>query len=185
MIKSEVSVIIKIRDVHTSDKWNTDGKAPLSLDMHVPFIEDSAPSRARRRINRYYSHLSKKLKNYCRSIAGSGDAGAYCLSYTVTRDDGEALSIYCDIFRDGVLCGRLACTWDVSSGYPLPLSHFTALSRSAIINFISQSDSSCSKKRLRRFFDPDNFYVCEDCVRIYYQPMSLYRGIAVFRFEAV
>lgn len=178
-------VITEIRDIHTSDKLSSAENPPLTLDMHIPCLEKSVPAGARRRINRYYSHLSRKLKNYCTSAAVSGRGGAYTLAYTVTRDGGGMLSIYCDISRDAVLCGRLACTWDTASGYPLPLSHFTPLSRSAIIKTISQSDVSCPEKRLRRFFDPDNFYVCDDCVRVYYQPSTLYRSIAVFRCEAV
>lgn len=180
-----MSDIIKMHDIHTSDNWKHAEKPPLSVDVRLPCLEGSAQSGAYKRINRYYSHLAKKMKKYCRTMAAKGESGAYEISYTVTRSDDEILSIYCDICKDNEVRGRLACTWDILSGYPLPLSRFTSLSRHAMIAHISQADNSCSKRSLRRFFDPDNFYVCDDCVKIYYQPMSLYRSITVFRCEGI
>ncbi|MCR4772103.1 MAG: RsiV family protein [Oscillospiraceae bacterium] len=166
----------EIRDVPARHSWTKDGETVASLDVRLPHI-DGVP----KRVNNYYSILEKRLRSFCRRRARAGERGIYRLDYTVGLSGGEYISIYCDVYRDGVVRARTACTWDAASGYPLPLGHFTELSRRAVTGRISALIErerfpvyfKSYGKRLRRFYDPDNFWLSEEGIHFYYQPLTL------------
>lgn len=166
----------EVREIKTLDSWRKGDQIPVTLDMSRPYLEN-APAR----INRYYFHLEKKMKGFCVRLARSGQRGVFKFRYVVGRNDDDCTSIYCDVYRNAILRARLACTWDMSSGYPLPLGRFTDLSRRMQLERVLEQIRSDRtgiyfrgyEKRAKRFYDPDNFWLDEKGVFIFFQPLTL------------
>ena len=165
-----------ISELHSRHSWEKDGDEITLLDITLPRL-GGVP----KHVNAYYLLLEKRLKAFCRRRARAGDRSVYKADYTAALLGDDHISIYCDISRDGLVRARTACTWDAVTGYPLPLGHFTALSRRAVIGLIDRQIKNerypiffkDAVRRLSRFYDPDNFWIDEKGIWFFYQPLCL------------
>lgn len=170
----------------------------LTLSLRVPVLEGDAPQLRRigrcfaRQAQAWLVRWEGPL--YALACAALREAGEQsrpfspwtaALDFTVTRNSGGLLSLHTDAAeRHGTarpLLVRSGETWDLSSGTPVSLSALFPARRqrrqvrSAVADQCARRASSGEylfyedwPRRTEADFDPDNFYLTEDALVIFY-----------------
>ena len=185
-------------------EWTVDGIPVLSAVVSLPRPTDRA-GRIPRRIDRFYQLQSRIYLQYCekqlfplsageyqRALAGSSPLPHDTAAMTgrVTCSEHGVWSLFTDT-RETVggqtELLRRGDTWDLSSGYPLPLSAFfpqrfparKALISCAETEILRQEQAGLARyhdawrRELRRRFNRENFYLCPDGLRFFWQMYAI------------
>ena len=120
-------------------EWTVEGVPVLRLSGTLP-QPVGKPSRVPRRVQRFYQHQARCYLRYCQrfllplaeeahraALAASAPLPLYTaqLRYEVTCNEGGVWSLYTEsreVLGGDVTVLRRGDTWDLRSGYPLPLS---------------------------------------------------------------
>ena len=174
--------------------------API-LQIRIRRPKFSEERRGLRRMERYYRQVGECWKTYWETqLFPQAQAAAQAakdqslpfspwqatLDFTVSYESEALVSIYLDAVQtQGVpskLMVRTACTWDYSTGTPLPLSHFWPLGRRGRRKLIaalavqaeellhsgqSLLDEDCLEK-LGPQFHAQRFYLSENRIHLFY-----------------
>lgn len=171
-----------------------------------------------RRISRFYERFAARMLRYAKATLypeakrrlkalnqGKPFAPfAFTMDYTVARNDGEFVSLYCDIvtrFGLGTATERYADTFSAQSGFLLKLSelfpaktHYRKLILQALLQQAAGRQEAGElyldhpKRRLKRHFSEEQFYLTDQGLAVFYQlytvaPLS--RGIPVFQLNSL
>lgn len=208
--------MIELQPFAAEREWTVDGIPVLSAAVSVPqpmCTTDKIP----RRLHRYYQLQCRSFLKYCEkellpraeaeyraALAASSPLPAFHaeLSYQVTYHDSHFLSLYTQS-REAIahqkLTMRRSDTWDLTTGYPVPLSDLFA-PRSAwkrqLLKLIEdeirrQETAGIAqyaphwKKKLRQSFNPQNYYLTADGLAFFFPMYTIapsVEGIPVFVF---
>ena len=183
-------------------EWTADGVPALSAAVTVPEPVPCA-DRTARRIRRYYQLQCRSFLHYCEKVllpqaaaevraalAASRPLPVFRaeLTYQVTHNEGGLWSLYTQS-RETVpgapsLLLRRGDTWDLSDGYPVPLSAFfprrsgwrRRLMEAAEAEVRRREAAGVSRyhegvrRKLRRYFNPQNFYLTAEGL-VFFYPM--------------
>ena len=183
-------------------EWTADGVPALSAAVTVPEPVPCA-DRTARRIRRYYQLQCRSFLRYCEKVllpqaaaevraalAASRPLPVFRaeLTYQVTHNEGGLWSLYTQS-RETVpgapsLLLRRGDTWDLSDGYPVPLSAFfprrsgwrRRLMEAAEAEVRRREAAGVSRyhegvrRKLRRYFNPQNFYLTAEGL-VFFYPM--------------
>lgn len=206
--------VVTIETFTAQREWTVDDVPVLTatLSLPRPVGEDS---RSIRRLDRYYQLHARAYLRYCDRWLFPQAAEAYRLAlessaplpqdfanlaYRVTCNAGGVLSLYTESRET---CGgrmerrRHGDTWDLLSGYPMPLSACfprKALWRKALLAWTEeevqqQERAGVAKyhegwrRLMRRNFNPENFYLTETALYWFWQMYTIApsaEGIPVF-----
>ena len=178
-------------------EWTVEGISVLraSVTLPRPVWEDTTA----RRIHRFYQLQARSYLRYCESwllpqaeaayreaLASSAPLPCFTarLDFRVTYQDDRFLSLYTQSREAGLpgqtLLTRHADTWDLFTGYPVPLTSFCPRSGrkrlfAAAEAAIRQQEAAGVaryhenwRRRLRRHFNPQNYYLTEDGLAFFY-----------------
>lgn len=182
-------------------EWTVDGVPVLSAAISVP---DPIPATGKipRRIQRYYQLLCRSYLHYCETmllpqaeteyraaLAASTPLPSFRaeLNYHITYHEDHFLSLYTqsrEMMGRQTLVTRRADTWDLTSGYPVPLSDFfpprsswkRQLLKLASEEIQRQEQAGISRyhetwsKELRRRFNSQNYYLTPEGL-VFFFPM--------------
>jgi len=199
----------------TEREWTVDGVTVLTAAVSLPRPLDRK-SRTARRIDRFYRLQRRSYLQYCEKWLFPAAAEAYrraaadsgplpcrsaSVSYRVTCGEGPLWSLYSDLKetaegRTEIL--RLGDTWDLRTGYPLPLPALFARHTPWRRELIAPAEAEIRRQeaagaaryredwpqRLRKYFSRENFYVTPEEVRYYWQMYAIApsaEGIPTFR----
>lgn len=191
-----------IQPLTAQREWAVEGIPVLSATVELP-VPKSADRRHWPRLRQYYQLQSRAYLRYCAhwllpqaeaeyrlALANSTPLPHFRaeLTYQVTYRDGHLWSLYTQS-REQTLPGQLlltrrADTWDLSTGYPVPLRDFfsrRAPWRRQLLAFAAeeirrQERSGTAqyredwRKRLRRSFNPENYYLTPEGL-VFFFPM--------------
>ena len=194
-----------LQPFNTERVWTVDDVPVLTATLTLPEPK-SADDRLSRRFRRYYRLQHRAYLRYCESfllpraeaeyraaLAASTPLPCFRaeLNYTLTYQSGTLLSLFVQA-RETMLPGRdhlvrRGDTWDLTAGYPLPLSAcFPPRShwKKAILTFAEtefhRRESlgffrchSGLRLRLRRHFNPQNYYLTEEGLVVFYPMHSI------------
>ena len=181
-------------------EWTVDGVPVLRLTGSLP-QPVGKPSRDLRRIQRFYQHQANCYLRYCQrfllplaeeahrtALASSAPLPLYTASlrYEVTCNEGGIWSLYTESRE---LCGsalsvlRRGDTWDLCSGYPIPLSACFPR-RSPIRKTLLSAAAEAIRRRpgpwrenwqlpLRRNFNRENFFLTPEGLHFFWQMYAL------------
>ena len=183
-------------------EWTADGVPALSAAVTVPEPVPCA-DRTARRIRRYYQLQCRSFLHYCEKVllpqaaaevraalAASRPLPVFRaeLTYQVTHNEGGLWSLYTQS-RETVpgappLLLRRGDTWDLSDGYPVPLSAFfprrsgwrRRLMEAAEAEVRRREAAGVSRyhegvrRKLRRYFNPHNCYLTAEGL-VFFYPM--------------
>ena len=172
-------------------EWTVEEIPVLSASISLPEPVPAA-DKVSRRIRRYYQLQCRSFLRYCETYLLPAAAEEYRaalaaslplphfraeLTYQVTYNDGGLWSLYTQS-RESGFSGRPTLlrhgdTWDLTSGYPVPLSAFfprrsgwkRRLMEAAEAEIQRQETAGISRyhegvrRLLRRHFNPQNFYL--------------------------
>ena len=174
-------------------EWEAEGVPVLSASAQVP--EPLGKDRTARRIRRFYQLQCRSFLRYCERCLLPQAAAEYRLAleasrplpafraeleYRVTYNEGGLWSLYTqvrEILGPGpALLTRRGDTWDLRTGYPVPLKDFfpagTAWKRKLLTHAaeeIQRRERAGAgrwredwRRQLRRRFNPQNFYLTEE-----------------------
>lgn len=181
-------------------EWTVDDIPILTAAVSVPRPMDRR-SRAARRIDRFYQLQARAYFRYCENWLFPKAAAAYrqaladsgplpscsaSLGYTVTCSERGLWSLHTDTRecmggRTEVL--RRGDTWDLRTGYPIPLSDFfphrtpvrKLLLQTAAEEIARQEAAGIARyhdkwrQELRRSCNRENFYVTPEGIRFFWQ----------------
>lgn len=122
------------------------------------------------------------------------------LDYHVTYNEGGFWSLYTqsrEIWPGGTLLVRRGDTWDLGAGYPVPAAKFFSGAGPLRKALLSAAETEIQRRQaagaglwredwrrgLRRFYNPDNYYLTEDGFAFFYPMLSIApasAGIPVF-----
>lgn len=122
------------------------------------------------------------------------------LDYHVTYNEGGFWSLYTqsrEIWPGGTLLVRRGDTWDLGAGYPVPAAKFFSGAGPLRKALLSAAETEIQHRQaagaglwredwrrgLRRFYNPDNYYLTEDGFAFFYPMLSIApasAGIPVF-----
>ena len=122
------------------------------------------------------------------------------LDYHVTYNEGGLWSLYTqtrEIWPGGTLLVRRGDTWDLRAGYPVPASTFFSGAGPLRKALLSAAEAEIQRRQaagaglwredwrrgLRRFYNPDNYYLTDDGFAFFYPMLSIApasAGIPVF-----
>lgn len=195
-------------------EWTAEDIPVLCASVTVPQA-GSAPDKISRRISRYYQTLCRSFLRYCEqdllpraktewqyalSVSAPFKPFQAVLNYRITYHDLHFLSLYTqavETYGQQVLTLRRGDTWDLASGYPVPLAalfeHHSPWKRQLleqISDEIRKQESAGAMqyhvhhwKKLRRTFNPQNFYLNDDGISVFFPMYSIApasAGIPVF-----
>lgn len=197
--------MIDLQPFTTEREWTADGITILVASVSVP-QPVSAKDNVCRRIRRYYRLLCRTYLRYCEKMLLPQAVSAYRaalssstplplfraeLDYRVTYHASGLLSLYTES-RESALSGRplitrRSDTWDLRSGYPIPLSDFfpphspwkKQLLSHAAAEIEKQERAGTARyhegwlKLLRRHFNPENYYLTEDGLVFFFPMFSI------------
>lgn len=182
-------------------EWTVEGIPVLTASVEVP--QPQGPDTVSRRIRRYYQTQCRAFLQYCErwllpqaeteyrtALAASAPLPCFRaeLEYRITYNEGGLWSLYTqsrEITLPGhTLLTRRGDTWDLTTGYPVPLSaFFPARSpwRRQLLDLASeeiqrQERAGISRynpdwrKKLRRRFNSRNYYLTTEGLT-YFFPM--------------
>ena len=181
-------------------EWTVEGIPVLCLTGSLP-QPVGKPSRALRRIQRYYQHQAKCYLRYCQrfllplaveahraALAASAPLPLYTaqLRYEVTCNEGRVWSLYTEsreVLGGDVTVLRRGDTWDLRAGYPLPLSACFPRRwpvRKTLLTLAAEAIRSRNgpwredwQLRLRRSFNRENYYLTPEGVCCFWQMYAL------------
>ena len=178
-------------------EWTVEEIPVLSASISLPEPVPAA-DKVSRRIRRYY-----QAEEYRAALAASLPLPHFRaeLTYQVTYNDGGLWSLYTQS-RESGFSGRPTLlrhgdTWDLTSGYPVPLSAFfprrsgwkRRLMEAAEAEIQRQETAGISRyhegvrRLLRRHFNPQNFYLTAEGLSFFYPMYAIapaMEGIPVF-----
>ena len=181
-------------------EWTVEEIPVLSASISLPEPVPAA-DKVSRRIRRYYQLQCRSFLRYCETYLLPAAAEEYRaalaaslplphfraeLTYQVTYNDGGLWSLYTQS-RESGFSGRPTLlrhgdTWDLTSGYPVPLSAFfprrsgwkRRLMEAAEAEIQRQETAGISRyhegvrRLLRRHFNPQNFYLTAEGLSFFY-----------------
>lgn len=190
-------------------EWTVEGIPVLAASVTVPRPEPPAGS-VSRRIHRYYQLQCRAYLRYCErwllpqaeaeyraALAASAPLPCFRaeLDYRVTYNQGGLWSLYTQS-REVTLPGqtlvtRRGDTWDLASGYPVPLSDFfpprspwkRRLLDLAAAEIERQEKAGTARyheawrKELRRRFNPQNFYLTSEGLSFFFPMYAIAPGV--------
>ena len=196
-------------------EWTVEEIPVLSASISLPEPVPAA-DKVSRRIRRYYQLQCRSFLRYCETYLLPAAAEEYRaalaaslplphfraeLTYQVTYNDGGLWSLYTQS-RESGFSGRPTLlrhgdTWDLTSGYPVPLSAFfprrsgwkRRLMEAAEAEIQRQETAGISRyhegvrRLLRRHFNPQNFYLTAEGLSFFYPMYAIapaMEGIPVF-----
>lgn len=201
--------------------WTAEEIPILTARLTLPEPAETE-SRAARRIRRYYHLQQRAFLRYCEvfllpqaeaeyraALAVSAPLPHFQaeLSFTVTYQEGTLLSLYTQV-RETTLPGRRSLTrwgdtWDLATGYPLPLTAFFPPRSGWRKTLLTQIETQLRQQEaqgiaryherapslLRRHFNSRNYYLTPEGIAIFYPMHSIappVEGIPAFTvpFEA-
>lgn len=178
--------------------WEADGVTVLTASIALPQLVGK--SGCARRFNRYYRRFCHAYLTYCRQIllpeaaescraamavSAPWSAARAELSWRVSRQTGDILSIVCDA-RETIhglppFLIRRSEVWDLSAGLPMPLDEFFPLRKCCkkmLLRFARKEtrkrvESGAAYREnwramLRRALDVRNFYLQDDGLCFFY-----------------
>ena len=195
--------------------WEVEGIPVLSASVSLPQPVPAA-DRVSRRIRRYYKGQCRAFLRYCEKTLLPQAAAEYRaalassaplphfraeLSYRVTYNGGGLWSLYTQSRETApggpALLTRRGDTWDLSAGYPAPLSAFfppkTAWKKQLLTQ--AEGEIQCQeaegtaryredwRRQLRRSFNSQNFYLTEAGLSFFYPMYAIApaaEGVPVF-----
>lgn len=195
-------------------EWEIDGIPVLTARLALPQPVDTA-DRTARRIRRYYRSQARAYLRYCEhgllplaaeacrtALAASRPLPVFHaeLRYCVTYHEGGFWSLYTQSREPdvdgGTLLRRWGDTWDLRTGYPVPLSRFFPPRSGWKRQLLSQAAAEFQRreaagqgpyvenwrKRLRRGFDPMNYYLTPEGLTVFFPMYTIdaREGIPVF-----
>lgn len=194
--------MLEFQPFTTERTWTQDGIPILSAEVAVP-RPVTVNNRFSRRIQQYYQLQSRAFLRYCErwlfpqavteyhaALAASAPLPHFQaeLSYQITYQEQGLLSLYTQS-RERTLPGpslltRRGDTWDLSTGYPVPLADFfppksgwkKQLLRLAAESIQQQESAGIAhyhphwNKALKRYFNRENFYLTEEGL-VFFFPM--------------
>lgn len=196
--------------------WTVEEIPVLTASVSLPTPAEGASGAAARRIRRYYQLQSRAFLRYCqRWLLPEAEAEYRAaltasaplpqlraeLSYQVTYNESGLWSLYTQSRERGAdgrtLLTRRGDTWDLASGYPVPLAAFfprrcgwkKALLAAAEAEIRRREAAGAARwnedwrRSLRRRFNPENFYLTGDGLAFFYPMYALApaaSGIPVF-----
>lgn len=195
--------------------WTVEEIPVLTASVSLPSPGEGAGGAARR-IRRYYQLQSRSFLRYCErwllpaaeaefrsALAFSAPLPHFRaeLEYRVTYNEGGLWSLYTQSREQGgdgrTLLTRRGDTWDLSSGYPVPLTAFFPRRSGWRKKLLAQAEAEILRREaagaarwndnwrrsLRRQFNPENFYLTNDGLSFFYPMYALApasAGIPVF-----
>ena len=196
-------------------EWTVDEIPALSAAVSLPEPVPAA-DKVSRRIRRYYQLQCRSFLRYCESVllpqaeaevraalAASRPLPKFHaeLSYRITYNEGGLWSLYTQSRESGpggtALLLRHGDTWDLASGYPVPLRAFfpkrsgwrRRLLEAAEAEALQRQAAGVSRyhegvrRKLRRHFNPQNYYLTADGLAFFYPMYAIApaaEGIPVF-----
>lgn len=206
--------MLELQPFITEQEWTADGIPVLSATVSVP-QPVSMSDRISRRISRFYQSQHRAYLKYCRrelfpkaeaeyraALATSAPFTPFRakLSFQITYQNPHFLSLYtqsCEETGAQKWCLRHGDTWDLASGYPVPLSSFFAPHSSWKRYLLNLAEESIerqeqmglsqyhehSKRLLKRYFNPQNYYLTPDGLAFFYPMYAIapaFEGIPTF-----
>ena len=185
---------------HTTERtWEVEGLPALTAEVTIP-QPAAVCGVLSRRLRRYYQLQGRAFLRYCEkfllpraagelraALAGSRPLPCFRaeLTYQVTFQDGRYLSL-CTQSREPDPAGpalvvRRGDTWDLASGYPVPLQTFLPARRGWRRTVLASVRQELSRREragvcrlrpdwaraLRRGFNPQNFYLTPEGVVLF------------------
>ena len=198
-------------------EWTADGIPVLSAAVSVP-QPASVSDRLSRRIFRYYQQQCRAYLRYCEqdllpqatqshraALAVSAPLPLFRaeLTFRITFQDSHFLSLYTESEEsDGWRTHRLrrGDTWDLATGYPVPLSAFfpprspwkRQISEQVAEEIETQEAAGLSqyfvhsRKELQRRFNPRNYYLTPEGLTVFFPLCTVAppeAGIPAFRIS--
>ena len=196
--------------------WTVEDLPVLTASISLPAPAEGISSAAARRIRRYYQLQSRSFLRYCErwllpaaeaeyraALASSAPLPhAHAeLEYHVTYQENGLWSLYTQSRERGsdgrTLLTRRGDTWDLTSGYPVPLSAFFPRRSGWKRKLLAAAEAEIRRREaagaahwnedwrreLRRRFNPENFYLTSDGLAFFYPMYALAPasvGIPVF-----
>lgn len=195
--------------------WTVEEIPVLTASISLPTPAEGS-ERAARRIRRYYQLQSRSFLRYCErwllpaaeaeyraALASSAPLPSFRaeLEYRVTYNENGLWSLYTQSRERGVdgrtLLTRRGDTWDLTSGYPVPLAAFFPRRSGWKRKLLAAAEAEIRRREaagaarwnenwrreLRRRFNPENFYLTGDGLAFFYPMYALApasAGIPVF-----
>lgn len=206
--------LLALEPLTAQREWTVDGVPVLTAEITLPKPAAGAGP-ASRRIGRYYQLYLRSYLRYCERWLFPQSAESYrlaletsaplpqdaaCLTYQVTCNGGGVLSLYSEsreTCRGRTERRRHGDTWDLLTGYPIPLS--ACFPRKAPIrkHLLQRTEAEITRqeaagtaqfyedwrRRLRRGFNPENFYLSETGLFWFWQMYAIgpaAEGVPVF-----
>lgn len=196
--------------------WTVEEIPVLSASISLPVPAEGSTGAAARRIRRYYQLQSRSYLRYCErcllpeaeaeyraALATSAPLPHFqaTLTHQITYHEGGLWSLYTQSREPGPdgrpLLTRRGDTWDLSTGYPVPLSVFFPRRSNWKKQLLSTAEAEILRREaagaarwkedwrrcLRRQFNPENFYLAEEGLAFFYPMYALApaaSGIPVF-----
>lgn len=195
--------------------WTVEEIPVLTASISLP-TPAKGSERAARRIRRYYQLQSRSFLRYCErwllpaaeaeyraALASSAPLPSFRaeLEYRVTYNENGLWSLYTQSRERGAdgrtLLTRRGDTWDLTSGYPVPLAAFFPRRSGWKRKLLAAAEAEIRRREaagaarwnenwrreLRRRFNPENFYLTGDGLAFFYPMYALApasAGIPVF-----
>lgn len=195
--------------------WTVEEIPVLTASISLPTPAEGS-ERAARRIRRYYQLQSRSFLRYCErwllpaaeaeyraALASSAPLPSFRaeLEYRITYNENGLWSLYTQSRERGAdgrtLLTRRGDTWDLTSGYPVPLAAFFPRRSGWKRKLLAAAEAEIRRREaagaarwnenwrreLRRRFNPENFYLTGDGLAFFYPMYALApasAGIPVF-----
>ncbi len=189
--------------------WTVEGIPVLTASVALPTPAEGASGAAARRIRRYYQLQRRAFLRSCRrwllpeaaaeyraALASSAPLPSFRaeLEYRVTYNEDGLWSLYTQTREpdsDGrTLLTRRGDTWDLATGYPVPLAAFFPGRRGWKKALLTAAEADARRREaagaarwnedwrrcLRRRFNPENFYLTGDGLAFLYPLYALAPG---------
>lgn len=196
--------MMQVQPFTAQREWTVEGIPVLSAAVSGPQPVPAA-DRLTRRIRRYYQTQCRAYLRYCEhcllpqaeqeyraALASSAPLPLFRaeLTYQITYHDDRFLSLYTQSVETGgsqPLRTRRGDTWDLTAGYPVPLSTFfpdrsrwkRQLLELAAAEILRQERAGIAqyhphwRKRLRRAFNPKNYYLTSEGMAFFFPMYAL------------
>ena len=196
--------MMELQPFTTEREWTVDGIPVLSAAISVPQPFPAA-DRAARRFHRYYQLQCRSYLRYCEkqlfpqarqeyraALANSAPLPLFRaeLTYQITYQDSRFLSLYTQSHETGpqqALTLRRGDTWNLTSGYPVPISDFfphhspwkRQLLALAAEEIQRQERAGIARyhdtwrKSIRRCFNPQNYYLTPEGLAFFFPMYAL------------
>lgn len=194
-------------------EWTVDGIPVLTAELSLP--RPTVRTRTAKRIDRFYQLQGRTYLRYCEKLLFPRAAAEYrqaldgsaplphdtaAMTYQVTCSERGLWSLYTDT-REKIgghtEILRRGDTWDLRTGYPIPLSAFFPKRYSIRKSLLSCAEEEIRRQEeaglacyhdnwrqeLRKDFNRENFYALPDGLRFFWQMYTIAssaEGIPIF-----